>query len=78
MAAYTATLAAKDLGVSQDFLRMKLRQGYYEDIGEAIPPGRGHKHWRYPCYPAKVAKRIGRPVRHDGVTYHPNGLVEEK
>lgn len=75
---YTATMAAKDLGVSQEFLRMKLRQGCYGDIGEAIPPGRGHKHWRYPCYPAKVAGKTGKAVRHGGRIYHPDGRVEEE
>ena len=77
MATYTAAHAAKALGVSEDYLRMKLRQGCYTDIGEAIPPARGKKHWRFPCYPVKVAQRTGRPVRHDGVTYHPDGRVEK-
>lgn len=78
MAAYTATKAAKDLGVSRDFLRMKLRQGLYRDIGEAIPPGKGSQYWRFPCYPAKVASKTGRAVRHDGIIYYPDGRTEEE
>lgn len=74
--AYTAMQAAKALGVSQDFLRMKMRQGCYSDIGEAIPPGRGHRHWRFPCYPAKVAQKTGKAIIHDGVTYYPDGRAE--
>lgn len=78
MAAYTATQAAKALGVSQEFLRMKMRQGCYSDIGEAIPPSKGHEHWRFPCYPARVAQRTGRPVKHNGIKYYPDGRVEEE
>lgn len=74
---YTATQACKALGVSQDFLRMKLRAGEYADIGEALKPTKGRSHWAYPCYPAKVAIRAGVPVTHEGVTYYPDGRVEE-
>ena len=77
MASYTAVQAAKELGVSQDFLRMKMRQGHYKDIGEALPPSRRHQHWRFPCYPAKVAQKTGKPIRHDGYWYYPDGRIAE-
>lgn len=73
---YTAKQAAGPLQVSQDFLRMKLRQGEYRDIGEAIRPGKGHKHWRYPCYPAKVAAKAGVVIEWEGRRYYPDGRIE--
>lgn len=73
MATYTATQAAKALGLSPEYLRMKMREGEYRDIGEAIRPGKGKQHWYFPCYPAKVAQRTGKAITWDGVTYHPDG-----
>ena len=76
MKAFTARQAAKHLLISEEFLRMKLREGQYQDIGSAIRPGKGHKQWRYPCYPAAVAKRTCKTIVWNGITYHPDGTTE--
>ena len=75
---YTARQAARALGISEDYLRMKLRAGEYADIGEALRPTKGHKQWRFPCYPAKVAQKTGVAVHFEGRTYYPDGRVEEE
>ena len=71
MKPYTPTQAAEHLGMSPDYLRMKLKQGELENIGKAFRPSRGHKHWRYICYPARVAEMTGIAILWDGKKYLP-------